>query len=286
MKDATEEREGTLKLYETNAADLRAALDALEGAIKTLKGSKRPSLVQLQSISETLQTAAVLADALGLSNEATNSALAFLQQPENKVQMEDYKFHSDGIIKTLEGLLADFKKEKISVDEAEVSSVATYDRLMQDKTHAKKMKNQELEASKKAKAKAQEDIAATNEQLSTVEATLLDDKDYTNTLSKMCSDKAKTWDQRSRVRADELATLTQAIGVIKGASKEANQKGFCDKATADAEQKRDYAAEEIKTLNGEMAKLEATRDTLNEELDTLADEIQELETDRTTAEKE
>merc|ERR1719223_2532916 len=81
------------------------------------------------------------------------------------------------------------------------------------------MKNQELSETKKAKSKAQEDIAATNEQLSTVEATLLDDKEYTNTLSKMCSDKAKTWDQRSRVRADELATLTQAIGVIKGAVK-------------------------------------------------------------------
>jgi len=407
MKEATEERQSTLKLYETNAADLRAALDALEGAIKTLKGSKRPSLVQLQSVSETLQTAAVLADALGLGNEATKSAMAFLQQPENKVQMEDYKFHSDGIIKTLEGLLADFKKEKISVDEAEVKSVAAYDKLMQDKTHAKKMKNQELDESRKAKAKAQEEIAATNEQLSTVEATLLDDKDYTNTLSKMCSDKAKTWDQRSRVRADELATLTQAIGVIKGAvkdntsaktirfaqqaisvrlaksvasntvamdaieaeaeaadagaalvqtamqrgmlrasvrqhapsdggrdlvidllksqgvhlkstmltalasklakdpfakikvliqemiekllqeeSEEANQKGFCDKATADAEQKRDYAAEELKSLNGEMAKLEATRDRLWEELDILADDIDKLVSDRTEAQKD
>merc|ERR1719162_1817645 len=175
--------------------------------------------MQLQSVSQTVQTAAMLADALGLGDESTQSALAFLQQPANEVQMKDYDFHSEGIIKTLESLLKDFKNTKITVDEVEVKSISVYDRLMQDKTHAKKMKNQELDGTKKAKAQAQADVATTNEQLSTVEATLLDDKDYTNVLSKMCSGKAKTWDQRSRVRADELATLTQAIGVIKGAVK-------------------------------------------------------------------
>ena len=30
---------------------------------------------------------------------------------------------------------------------------------------------------------------------------------------------------------------------------EANQKGWCDKALSDATQKRDYAAEEVMTLN-------------------------------------
>merc|ERR1719436_250583 len=39
-------------------------------------------------------------------------------------------------------------------------------------------------------------------------------------LAKMCSDKAKTWDQRSKVRQDELSALTAAIGIIKDGVKE------------------------------------------------------------------
>ena len=37
------------------------------------------------------------------------------------------------------------------------------------------------------------------------------------------------------------------------AANEANQKGWCDKATADAEQKRSYAADKIEDLNAKMA---------------------------------
>merc|ERR1719163_2316240 len=52
---------------------------------------------------------------------------------------------------------------------------------------------------------------------------------------------------------------------------------WCDKATADAEQKRDYASEAVAKHNSEMALLEAERDTLQEELAALAAEIQTLE---------
>jgi len=293
-------------------------------------------------------------------------------------------------------LLVDFKKEKTEVDEAEVQSVRQHDLLMQEKTHAKKMKNRELDQARKHKAQTAEDLSMYSQQLSTVEATLRQDKEYTNELHQMCVDKAKTWDQRTQARVNELATLTEAIGIVRGAVKgntsastirfaqsgvsirlakvvavdvgsmnaieaaaeeaesppslvqvvstrrgmlrasvnrrpadsrdavvrlltaqgkelrstlltalaskiaaepfakvkqliqelierllqeaanEANQKGWCDKAIADAKQKRDFAAEEIATLNSELEKLDADRDRLVEELRILAEDISEL----------
>merc|ERR1719188_393660 len=65
--------------------------------------------------------------------------------------------------------------------------------------------------------------------------------------------------------------------LLKEAASETNQKGFCDKATADAEQKRDYAAKQAKEYNTELASLEATRDKLSEEIDVLHKEIDEIE---------
>jgi len=401
MKQAAEEREKTLKLYQVNTADLQSALDSLDGAIKTLKASKNPSFAQVKSVSQTVRTAVVLADTMGLGQGIDKKFVAFVQQEPsngNEVAMEDYDFHSGGIIQLLEKLEKDFRAEKLDVDKIEASSLAAFEMFTQTKTDLVKDLNHKLEETKKEKEQAIADIVSANQRLTTVEATLLDDKEYTNELSTMCQHKAKTWDQRSKVRAAELSTLTQAIAIISGvvqnktsaatirfvqqgvsvgvaeavatnadamnaieaaseaedaasflqqgssalvsvrrlrgaapiadggrdvivdllksrgaalkstlltalasqiakdpfakiktliqelierllqeANNESNQKGWCDKATADATQKRDYAAEEVRSLNSEMAKLEAVRDQLKEELDVLAKEIKDIQ---------
>merc|ERR1719238_1098329 len=165
----------------------------------------------------TIRTAVLLADALGLgSASARRAAALFLQEaPANEVPMEDYKFHSNSIIDTLEQLLKDFTAEKNEVDAAEVKSVKEFDMFMQEKTDVLKAKHVELADAKKAKAKKIAEIAEASEELTTVAAVLLDDQDYLKELAKMCSEKAQTWDQRNKVRQDEISALVQAIGIIK-----------------------------------------------------------------------
>lgn len=407
IKEAKKERADELKVYKANAADLAAALEALEGAMKVMRQSKGPSLVELKSLAKTVREAAMLADALSIISPAQHKAALFLQEaPE--VNMEDYKFHSGDIIDTLEKLQGQFRKTKNEVDEEEVKSVQAHTLLIQEKTDVLKAKNAELEAAKKEKAETKELIATNSQELSTVAATLLDDQQYLGKLAEMCTNTAKTWDQRSKVRADELQALVSAIAIVKQkvgtktsaksvrfaqqgvsvrlaeaaahspealeaievvaemadqqagtpvtflqrlmskpaansqtsflavkgsqnratndadeavvtllrdkgqqlkstllmslanhisadpfakvkqliqelierllteAANEANQKGWCDKASADAKQKREHAATEIEELNGNMAELEAEIGELTEEIATLKDEIAEL----------
>merc|ERR1719183_552491 len=94
----------------------------------------------------------------------------------------------------------------------------------------------------------------------------------------------------SRIAADPFAKIKKLIQelierLLTEAANEANQKGWCDKATADATQKRTYAADEIEGLNAKMAKLAALSDKLGEELKTLNKEIKELNDSRAEAEK-
>jgi len=402
MKEATDTSDAALAVYKTNEADLKAALSALTEAIKVLKASGSASLVQLQSVGKTVQQAALLADALGLGGaEVTKVATFFLQQGDVPVEMEDYKFHSSGIIETLEKLLGDFRKEKESVDADEVKRVSEYNLRIQKGTDLVKAKTLELEQAKKDREQKIADIGTASQELTTVSAELLDNMEYLDELNTICSDKAKTWDQRTKLRANELTAITQATGIVKAtvaektqsstvrlaqtgsvlhladavassesametieaeaeiaesdeplgflqkrsiqkhepasdgrdlvvsllkgkgmqlkstlltslasriaadplakvkkliqelierllteAANEANQKGWCDKATADATQKRTYSAEQVESLNAKLAKLEALSAKLGEEIDTLTEEIQDLNDAQAKAGKE
>merc|ERR1719281_1308227 len=193
---------------------MKAALAALEGAIKALKGS-RPSFTQLRSVIKTVRQATLLADALGLgSPKSVKAVSALLQQPE--VPMEDYTFHSEHIIEILEDLKKDFVDTKNQIDAEEVKSVAAHDAFMQGKTSEKKNAETSLDKAKKAKAATISEIESKMGELTTVSATLLDDQEYLKELAVMCESQAKTWDQRSNMRADELSALTEAISIIKG----------------------------------------------------------------------
>merc|ERR1719247_707765 len=95
----------------------------------------------------------------------------------------------------------------------------------------------------------------------------------------------------SRIAADPFAKIKKLIQelierLLTEAANEANQKGWCDKATADATQKRTYAADEIESLNAKMAKLEALGAKLKEEISVLEGEITELKTAQADASKE
>jgi hypothetical protein len=407
LDKATEERKETLGVYEKNAADLEGALNALDGAIEVLKASKNPTFAQITSIAKTVKSASLMADALGLGSAKNQQTLAFFLQQDPSVPMEDYKFHSQSVIDTLEQLKGDFRAEKNDVDASEVKSVAEYNALKQEKLDHIKAKNLEMDGKHKDKDKTTSEISMNTEELTTTAADLLDDQQYLKELAEVCESKAKTWDQRSRVRADELSALTAATTIVKDSVKEktssgtvrfaqmgvsaplvhqlaknenaleaieaeaeesdapsflqkrssrnllavltkkhvqsnpedsrqmvisllktqgyklkstllmslasqiqadpfakvkkliqdliermlaeaadeANQKGWCDKAMADAEQKRDYAVNEVAELNGQMAELEGVIGKLTEELEVLVVEIADLEEQQETSTK-
>jgi len=51
----------------------------------------------------------------------------------------------------------------------------------------------------------------------------LDDMEYLDELNTVCSQKAKTWDQRTKLRSNELTAITQATGIVKATVAEKTQ---------------------------------------------------------------
>jgi hypothetical protein len=214
---AQTENADALKKYNEEKADLVAAMDGITNAMKTLKATK-PSLMQLKAATMSVQEYIAMADALGLGVDTT-----LLQQAPD-VEMENYNFHSDGVIGTLEKLLKEFRGKKADSDSAEVKRLAEHDILMQQNTDVTKAKTLESEQTTKAKHSKTSDIATNSKALSTESAALLDDQQYLDNLYTNCKKKAESWDQRSRVRADELSAITAALTIVKGAVSEKTSK--------------------------------------------------------------
>jgi len=84
-----------------------------------------------------------------------------------------------------------------------------------------------------------------------------------------------------KIAADPFVKIKKLIQelierLLTEAANESNQKGWCDKATADATQKRTNAADKVEDLNSKMAKLAALRDKLAEEMKVLKEELANL----------
>lgn len=218
LNDDVKEAEGIdadeAKTYGAEKADLESAIGAIENAMKTLKASK-PSLLELQAASSTIRNTVAMADALGLGAES----VALLQQ-DPEVEMENYKFHSSAVIETLEKLQKEFRGKKAKSDADEVTRVQEHQMLIQQKTDTIKAKTLELGNTQKARGDKIADIAENTQALTITSAKLLDDQEYLKELYSMCSKKADTWDQRSKVRADELSAISAAITIVKGAVSE------------------------------------------------------------------
>merc|ERR1719161_468665 len=149
-----------------------------------------------------------------MHRRAINALLQTDQDPD--VPENDYEFHSQGIIDVLNELLKDFNANKDEKVAEEEKAVAAHEALMEKKRSALKTAEEGKTSAEEAIDECKEKIAEATDTLIQAEAELKDNQLYLKDLTERCEVKAKEWDQRSQMRADELTALTKALEIIKG----------------------------------------------------------------------
>jgi hypothetical protein len=201
--------------YDAKVMDLSKALSSLEKAVQSMEDAK-PSSSSLLTLQKTLSDSLGLADALSLIKAPKQKAIqAFLQSKVDPDKAE-YEMHSKGIIKTLESLETTFTEQKKSIEDERDKAKTACEELKQGL-------NDELSTNEDAMRTLGEDIdmlttqvADNRGKLVTTQTGLSDDQEYLKDITQRCEKKARTWDQRSQLRAKEIEALTQAMEIISG----------------------------------------------------------------------
>jgi DNA repair exonuclease SbcCD ATPase subunit len=214
LKTATEMRAKEKATFEAALADMEASIAQIHGGIESLKnsaflqGSSRASA--LSGVNNLIKTALDMAEAMNIVPKKTLSLLS------QKQPVEDYTFKAGPIIETLEGLWKEFREKKVELETSEQKAESDFNIAVQSKKHQIEQATAALADLNKKRSETTEAIATANEDLTAANALLNDDRVYLKDLTTTCETKAKEWDQRSTMRADELAALTQALTVLSG----------------------------------------------------------------------
>merc|ERR550514_58437 len=214
---ATTIREKEKTDYEATLQDYSESIDALERAINVLKkqSADKPQAELVQSL---LQVSA-----LRLVPSETKGALAsFLQQDPSATysapEANAYEFQSGGIVDMLEKLKGQFKKQKLQLEEDEMTAQHGYESIMQELTD--NIENAEAEIARKSKVKAEreQDRADAEKDLASTTADRDEDQKFLDDTTALCTQKRNDYAKRQELRQGELDAISKAIEIIGGAS--------------------------------------------------------------------
>jgi len=214
LQETTEQCARDQTEYEATEADLAKAIRGLTSAMQALEDAKPAALIALKS---SVESSLALAEALDLSAaKRRQDVAAFLRQAASVDPLDPtYKYHSHGIIETLTTLKTEFTDRKSDVDAEWEKTLATCNSTKTSLSNQISENDGAMSTLDTDITSLKGEIASHRTSLVNKEALLKDDQLYLKDLTERCEVRAKDWDQRSQLRADELQALTGALAVLR-----------------------------------------------------------------------
>jgi septal ring factor EnvC (AmiA/AmiB activator) len=207
----TKKREKEHAEYEVKAKDMNEAIAACAAAIKALKDSKG------EMSGAKLNLMQVTSGVVEAANKVTHNTYAV--ELVSKINAAPkFEYQSNDIIATLEDLLAQFKSMKKDLDFEEHDINSAFEKNKLALSNEKKFAEQD-KAEKEAIVESKtEQLEAAKSDRDEETADMDADQAFMDELTKDCESKAMLFDQRSKLRSEELSTLADATAELqKGA---------------------------------------------------------------------
>jgi len=130
-------------------------------------------------------------------------------------QPHAYKFASNDIIATLNGLLKTFKGNLNDLNEEETETKNDYEMESQARGNTIKFSGQAIDEKAKLSADKESEKSQTEEEKTEETADMEADQAFMDELTEECETKAKDFDSRSKSRSGEITALSEALEIMK-----------------------------------------------------------------------
>lgn len=210
--------------YKVAKKDYVESIDALDRAVATLKkqaydrkqasGDEEASLLEMPEVSGISQRH---------SKEVKESINAFIQSSKNP-EVAGYEFQSEGVLSMLSDLQDKFVLEKAELDKIEFEKKAAYERTLAGLKNEEDSEQKGLDKKTALKSKKMQQKAQLQDNLESTKSTKTADEEYLKDTSTTCQQKASDFEERQKLRVEELEAVKKAIDVMSSSSVSGNEK--------------------------------------------------------------
>jgi chromosome segregation ATPase len=207
MDEATAIREKEAAVFAKASTDYKTNLAAIKKAVGALEAGMEGSFLQTAAASVLRN---LVQNDNGITDIDRDDLTAFLSEGDS----HGYAPASGQIVGILKQMGDTMAADLADITKTEKAAKKDYDALMAAKTKEVDVLTAEIEEKTERVGKLGEDIVAMEEDLSDAEEGFEKDKKFLKDLQTGCETKEKEWDERCKMRNEELLALSDTIKIL------------------------------------------------------------------------
>ncbi|CAJ1405716.1 unnamed protein product [Effrenium voratum] len=191
--------------FATALADYTESIDAVGRALKVLKEAReKSSFVQLSAVRQLKM----------VPKDTAASIDAFLETEKAAPEPKTYEFQSGGVIGMMESLQDKFVDERVSLEKGEQEKKHSFAMLVQSLEAQLAQSKKDMDSKSQFQAKRRQDKASSEGELAETSQEKASDSKYSSDLQATCRQKAAAFDERQKLRKEEIEAIGKAQDII------------------------------------------------------------------------
>merc|ERR1719305_1535641 len=205
MKESTAMREKEAAEYAATSGDMKSNMNAMDGALEALKKGLSASLLQT-GVGTLLRN--VVKTSPVVRNAEREMMLSYLETGSG---MEG---GSDQIIGIVEQMKETYAEDLAESDGKEAEAKATYQQLMTSKKTEIEAAGKAIETKTARSGSVAVETVQAKADLEKTQKAVEEDTEFKANLKKNCAIKQKEWDERCKLRAQEIEAISDTIKMM------------------------------------------------------------------------
>merc|ERR1719160_159796 len=207
MKESTAMREKEAAEFAATSGDMKSNIASMAGALDALKKGLSAALLQT-STGNVLRN--IIAHSPAVRPSQRSLLMSYLETGEG---MEG---GSDQIIGIVEQMKETMEADLADAEKSEAESKSTYETLMTSKKGEIEAAGKAIETKSARAGSVAVEIVQDKADLEKTTKAVEEDTDFKRNLAGACATKQKEWDARCKLRAEEVAAISETIEMLNG----------------------------------------------------------------------